>query len=396
MNKDMRQHLKLFFAVAIIVSGGLFLGFDLKDIHHKPEENNFAVPGNSGSVLSDKEEVQELKIYDTWIHYTTKDGLPSDKINCVKADGDRIWIGTDKGLALMEGGQITEVYHKEDGLAHNNVVSVEISPTTGDVWIGTMGGLNRLSAGKFETFNQFNSGMPNDVVYQVYCVDRYVWVATGGGAGSYDIYNKKWEIFTEQNAPMHEPWTYGISGGDGKVYIAAWGGGVIEYEIGTGQMRDYTDPDQEMEIDLFPDDGIVHDITTGTSYSEGVLWVGTYFGMSRYDGTRWKGYFDHDSGLASNFINFTKAQGGAVWLCTDNGLSNFNGETWITYRPVENSKKGEVIITQGENKKTIITNSTISHNFIWSMDFQDDIIWIASAKGLTKGEASGKLMAKAD
>lgn len=398
MNKYIRQNLKKMIAAVIIISVGLFLGFNLKDINHKPGDRNLSISENTGSALSVKEanEIQELKIYDTWTHFTKKDGLPSDKINSVKADVDRIWIGTDKGLALLVGGQITKVYHKEDGLAHNNVVSVEISPSTGDVWIGTMGGLNRFSAGKFETFNQFNSGMPNDVVYQVYCVDKYVWVATGGGAGSYDIYNKKWEIFTEQNAPMHEPWTYGVSGGDGKVYIAAWGGGVIEYEIETGQMRDYVDPDHEMEIDLFPDDGVVHDITTGTSYAEGVLWVGTYFGMSRYDGARWKGYFDHDSGLASNFINFTKAQGKAVWLCTDNGLSNFNGETWITYRPVPESKKGEVIITRGENKKTIITNSTISHNFIWSMDIQDDVVWIASAKGLSKGEASGKLMAKAD
>ncbi len=398
MNKYIRQHLKKMIAAVIIISVGLFLGFNLKNINNKPGDGNLLKSEYTGGTSSVKEanEIQELKIYDTWTHYTTGNGLPSDKINCVKADGDRIWIGTDKGLAIMEGNRITEVYHKEDGLAHNNVVSLEVSQTTGDVWIGTMGGLNRYSAGKFETFNQFNSGMPNDVVYQVYCVDKYVWVATGGGAGSYDIYNKKWEIFTEQNAPMHEPWTYGISGGDGKVYIAAWGGGVIEYEMETGQMRDYVDPDEEMEIDLFPDDGVVHDITTGTSYAEGILWVGTYFGMSRYDGARWKGYFDHDSGLASNFINFTKAQGKAVWLCTDNGLSNFNGETWITYRPVPESKKGEVIITWGEDKKTLITNSTISHNFIWGMDFQDDVIWIASAKGLSKGEASGKLMANAD
>ncbi len=398
MNRYLRQHLKIIIVAVIFISGGLLLGFNLKDVNHKPEDSNFSAFENSGtnrSVHLDKE-AQELKIYDTWTHYTTKQGLPSDKINCVRVDGDRLWIGTDKGLALMEGNEISKVYTKEDGLAHHNVVSVEVSPTTGDIWVGTMGGLNRLSAGKFETFNQFNSGMPNDVVYQVYCVDKYVWVATGGGAGCYDIYNKQWEIFTEQNAPMHEPWTYGISGGDGKVYIAAWGGGVIEYEMETGQMRDYVDPDEEMEIDLFPDDGIVHDITTGSSYSEGILWIGTYFGMSRYDGARWKGYFDHDSGLASNFINFTKAQGKAVWLCTDNGLSNFNGETWITYRPVENSKKGEVIVTKGESKKTIITGSTISHNFLWGMDFQDDIVWIASAKGLSKGEASGKLMAKAD
>jgi len=398
MNRYLRQHLKIIIVAVIFISGGLLLGFNLKDVNHKPEDSNFSAFENSSTNRSVhlEKEAQELKIYDTWTHYTTKEGLPSDKINCVRVDGDRLWIGTDKGLALMEGNEISKVYTKEDGLAHHNVVSVEVSPTTGDIWVGTMGGLNRLSAGKFETFNQFNSGMPNDVVYQVYCVDKYVWVATGGGAGCYDIYNKQWEIFTEQNAPMHEPWTYGISGGDGKVYIAAWGGGVIEYEMETGQMRDYVDPDEEMEIDLFPDDGIVHDITTGSSYSEGILWIGTYFGMSRYDGARWKGYFDHDSGLASNFINFTKAQGKAVWLCTDNGLSNFNGETWITYRPVENSKKGEVIVTKGESKKTIITGSTISHNFLWGMDFQDDIVWIASAKGLSKGEASGKLMAKAD
>ncbi len=59
-----------------------------------------------------------------------------------------------------------------------------------------------------------------------------------------------------------------------------------------------------MEIDLQPDDGLVHDITTATSWADGILWVSTYFGMSRYDGKYWKGYFNHDSGLASNFINF--------------------------------------------------------------------------------------------
>ena len=76
---------------------------------------------------------------------------------------------------------------------------------------------------------------------------------------------KQWEIFTEKNAPMHEPWTYGVSAGDGKIFIAAWGGGVIEYTTKTKQFKDYTDPDGEMEIDLLPDDGVVHDITTATS-----------------------------------------------------------------------------------------------------------------------------------
>jgi ligand-binding sensor domain-containing protein len=343
-----------------------------------------------------EDEVQPLNVYDNWTHFTVEDGLPSDKVNCVKADGKDIWIGTDKGMVLMQDDRIVEVFKTEDGLAHHNVVSLDIDKNTGDLWIGTMGGLNRYSAGRFELFNQFNSGMPNDVVYQVFCIEQYVWVATGGGAGCYNVYTRQWDIFTEQNAPMHEPWTYGVSGGDGKVFIAAWGGGIIEYELATGQMRDYVDPDGEMEIDLFPDDGVVHDITTGSSYSDGLLWVGTYFGMSRYDGARWKGYFDHDSGLASNFINFTLADGRAVWLCTDNGLSNFNGETWITYRPGKASGQGEVIITGKNKKETIYTNTTISHNFIWGMDVQDNVVWLATARGLSRGKASGSIMAKAE
>ena len=74
----------------------------------------------------------------------------------------------------------------------------------------------------------------------------------------------------------------------------------------TKHFRDYTDPDGFMEIDLQPDDGLVHDITTATSYANSILWVSSYFGMSRYDGKNWKGYFNHDSGLASNFINYLK------------------------------------------------------------------------------------------
>ena len=32
--------------------------------------------------------------YGNWKTYTTKDGLPANKIYCVRADGDRVWIGT--------------------------------------------------------------------------------------------------------------------------------------------------------------------------------------------------------------------------------------------------------------------------------------------------------------
>ncbi len=339
-------------------------------------------PGNSSGVVK---EAREMPVYGHWRNFTTKDGLPSDKAYTVRIVGDRVIAGTHDGLAVYENGKWT-TYTTKDGLAHNGVVSVDYSELTGDIWIGTFGGLNSWSGGKFETFNQFNSGLPNDLVYNVCCYGRDVWVATGGGAGRYDTQTKQWEIFTELNAPMHEPWTYAISGGAGKVWIAAWGGGMIEYDPKTRNFRDYVDPDGFMEIDLQPNDGIIHDITTATSWANGIVWVSTYFGMSRYDGKYWKGYFKEDSGLASNFINFLKAKGPVVYVCSDNGLSTFNGDTWVTYKKNDNDENGKALITNGKTVTEYPLSPSIAHNFIIGVDAKDNVLWVATSKGVSRGE----------
>lgn len=327
----------------------------------------------------------EVPVYGNWKNFTTRDGLPSDKAYCVRIAGDKVFAGTHDGLAVYENGK-WKTYTTKDGLSHNGVVSVDYSEQTGDVWIATLSGLTRWSGGKFEIFNQFNSGLPNDLVYNVVCDGKDVWVATGGGAGHYDTFTGEWEIFTEKNAPMHEPWTYALSAGDGKIFIAAWGGGVIEYNTKTKQFRDYVDPDGFMEIDLQPNDGVVHDITTATSWSDGILWVSTYFGMSMYDGKYWKGFFDHDSGLASNFINFLRAKGDVAYVCSDKGLSTTNGEMWVTYKKYDNSENGVAIVTKGSEKKEIPLNPSIAHNFTIGTDQKDGVLWVATSKGVSRGE----------
>ena len=347
-------------------TAGLFLMVPMLLMATEPEKKSSAMPE-----------------YGNWKTFTTKNGLPANKVYCVRADGDRVWIGTSHGLVLYENNEF-KTFTEEDGLAHPGVLAIDVSELTGDVWIGTLGGLNRYSGGVFETFTQFNSGLANDVIYSVACDGKDVWVATGGGAGHYDTYKEEWEIYTEQNAPMHEPWTYGVCAGGNKVFIAAWGGGVIEYQKATGKFRDYVDPDGEMEIDLFPDDGVVHDITTAVSYANDILWVATYFGMSRYDGTHWKGYFKTDSGLASNFINFLRARDDVVFLCTDDGLSSFNSEEWITYKKTDTG--GERLYWKDGETSSRPDPTGIAHNFTIGVDFQGDYIWVATSYGLSRGE----------
>lgn len=377
MKKATGKEITLYALIVVMILGISSFGFTPEG---KNKEASQTVNAQDKTIAESK-----VPVYGNWKTFTTKDGLPSDKAYTVRIDGDRVLVGTHDGLAVYENGK-WKTYTTKDGLVHNGVISIDVSQLTGDVWLGTLGGLSKWSGGKFENFTQFNSGMPNDLVYCVICDDKDVWVATAGGAGHLDTFTKKWEIFTEKNAPMHEPWTYGVSAGDGKIFIAAWGGGVIEYTNKTKKFRDYTDPDGELEIDLLPDDGLVHDITTATSWADGILWVSTYFGLSRYDGTKWKGYFDHDSGLASNFINFIRAEGPVVYICSDNGLSSTDGKNWVTYKKNDNSKDGMAIITTGAQKKEVKLSPSISHNFIIGVDAEDDVLWVATSSGVCRGE----------
>jgi len=40
-----------------------------------------------------------------WENFTTANGLPDNRVYSVCVDGDRIWAGTDNGLALYENGK---------------------------------------------------------------------------------------------------------------------------------------------------------------------------------------------------------------------------------------------------------------------------------------------------
>ena len=330
---------------------------------------------------------EPVPLYTRWENFTTEDGLPDDKVFALAVDGPRVWAGTENGLGLYEDGR-WKVFRPHDGLAHRAVMSIAVDPKTGDVWVGTLGGLSRFSAGRFDTFMQLNSGLANDVVYAVAVQDEYLWAATAAGVSRLNTHTGQWDIFNEKNTMMHEIWCYGLSVGNGKVYVAVWGGGLLEYDIADDYWRDYRDPDGEMEIVLFRDQGLIHDVTSSVSYGATRVWVATYFGLSSYDGRNWRGYMDHDSGLASNFINFVKAHGEGVWVCTDKGLNYFDGERWVTYRREDEGPEGEIKVTEGDAVVfTRATRSAIAHNFVLAVDVQGDDIWVGTAKGLSHGFA---------
>lgn len=322
--------------------------------------------------------------FSRWETFGEADGLPSEKVTAVAIDGNRIWVGTDAGLALLENGRI-EVTGVEDGLPFPVVSALAVDRTTGDLWIGTQGGLARLSAGRIDRFTQLDSGLANDVVYGVAARDGVVWVATAAGLNSYSAATDSWEIFDVSNTLMHEPWCYAVTFGGEDVYVAVWGGGVIVREHDTGRFREHRDPDGEMEIDLFPDDGLVHDVTSSIAWKDGVMWAGTYFGLSRYEGRRWKSFSRHDSGLASDFINFVQTGDDEVWIATDRGLSRFDSIDWHTWTR-RDAGAFELEVTKADGtEETVTVAGGPASNYILGLAVDGRDIWLATAAGLTHG-----------
>lgn len=328
-------------------------------------------------------------VYTRWKQFTVKDGLPNDHIFALKADGNRVWVGTEDGLACIDKttGKIQKWGEKE-GLPWRAVTGIDVNQKTGEVWLALFGGgLARYSGGRFDHWHQLNSGLVNDVVYAVAVENDNVWAATTAGASRFNTVTGEWTIFTEKNAPMEEIWNYGVNYNDGKVYLAVWGSGVLEYDIATQRWKEYLDPDGEMEIDLHRDDGIVHVITTGVSYIDKVLWISSYFGVCRYDGRHWRGFFSKEGGLPNEFTNNVKARSAnEAWFCTDKGLgviADFPTNTWVQYTAGPNSPAGKAVVKQGtEVLETVELRIGVPHTFIICADMDGNDAWVGTSKGL--------------
>ncbi len=321
-----------------------------------------------------------------WENYTTANGLPDNHIYCVLVDGNRIWVGTDNGLAILEEGKWRVITPKE-GLAHRAVLGLALDPKTREIWAATLGGLSHISADRVDSFSQLNSGLSNDVVYGVAVQGDFVWVATAAGGSRLNMLTGQWSLFNERNTPMYEIWTYNVCAQPDKVYYAVWGGGILEYDVATERWKDYNDPDGETEMVVMKDQGLVHEITTSVSYVDKTLWVATYFGDSRYDGRNWKNYLAKDSGLPSNFTNQVKGiDANRAWFSTDKGLAYFDGTNWAVYRPALKDGKPEMFVRDGDGTITpVAVDSAPAHNYILGVDFQGDDLWVATAHGLSHG-----------
>jgi ligand-binding sensor domain-containing protein len=314
-----------------------------------------------------------------------KDGFPTHKVHCILPTSDgKLWVGTWKGLLVREEGSFRKI-SVEEGLSHQMVVCMVEDLGSGDLWIGTMRGLNRYSAGRITVFTQTSCGLPNNVIYGLELMNNTLWVATAAGLGALDLKTGNWSIYDHNNTVMHEPWVYSLTKAKDRLFVGVWGGGILEYELSNQIFKEHRDPDRDFHFDLVPDDGPISDVTSWVSWADGILWQGSYFGMSRYDGLRWRTWQEKKSPLLSNFINFIFAKGRTAWVGTDRGVSVTDGDSWVNYHSGEKGEGLVEVIRRGQPPETHTMPTHLPNDFVLGIWVDDHEAWFATSDGLGHG-----------
>jgi ligand-binding sensor domain-containing protein len=325
-------------------------------------------------------------VYDRFETIGVADGLPSERVTTILAEGADLSVGTEAGLALRRGGAWS-VISEAQGLAHDYVTSLARDGTTGDLWVSTLRGISRLSAGAVRTWRQGDSGLANDVVYHLVADEGVVWIATAAGLSRFDPRAGSWTLHDPTNSILHEPWCYAVALGPGRAWVGLWGGGVVELDRATGAWKEYRDPDGEMEIDLLADDGPIHEVSSFVAYDAGVLWQSTYFGLSRFDGRRWRTFVAADTGFPGDFLVHAAALGRTVWLSTDRGFAVFDGRTCVSYRrDAEGACDVRTVVEGRETSRRTLATAPADDYALWTQGGMRDV-WIATARGLSHGVA---------
>lgn len=335
-----------------------------------------------------------LSRYDgnTFIHYTTEEGLLHNWVNSLLEDRNgNIWFRTMvNGISRYDGSNFTH-YLISDGLGRNAVSSL-VEDDQGHIWIGTDNGLYRLVEDHFIHYS-VKSGLSDNRINALY-IDRdgSLWIGTlGGGVNRYD--GQSFTHFNSRNGLAEENVNAIFQDREGKM----WFGGEMLSAFDGNSFKHYS------IRDLFRVRGIIDDVL-------GNLLVISDNGLLKFDG---QNFFQltKKEGLADNRIwSIMKDRLGRIWLGTaggglnrfsPKGFSFFNEQTGLNHsrvRAIFEDSRGEMWFgTRGggvshfDGKKFTHYSVEEGLNGAWVLPIVEDRrhrLWFGTENGVSMFEPS--------
>ena len=253
-------------------------------------------------IATDQGVSRYIRKTDSWVSYTRADGLVDDAVNAVAVDGNLVWFATDEGVSQynIQTNQ-WRIFKRQDGLANEKVSSIAVDGNY--VWFGTENGLNRYD----KTIDSWavrskKDGLVSNNIKTIAVEPEYVWVGTAADKRRRDDFSRS---MRDRKPSM---------------------GGVSRYQRSTDSWNNYSKAD-----------GLIGEAITTIAIGEDSVWFGTYnSGVSSYSKTdqTFIGTYTKTDLLASNKIRSIVVDGNSVWFGTANGgvqryIKSVN--TWVKY-----------------------------------------------------------------
>jgi ligand-binding sensor domain-containing protein len=271
-----------------------------------------------------------------WKNYSRQDGLPDNGINDIygrsTGEGSQLLTATDHGAGIIDMvahlvSSVSILLASNSGLAGDRVTSLT-HDNENVTWFGTDGGVSIESDGKWMNSdeNELNSGYTitdiapgPDTIAFICLAGRGVALMDPGVDAITTVTYYEWPF-----SPLPSDNVQAIYIKD---YHHQW--------IGTDEglaFHGNFDPKQQWEL-FYEDDGLINNnVLSVTGDENGVTWIGTAAGVSRYDGQEWINYAVEDGLAGDSVFCIAMDPDGSVWFGTNSGASNFKVGKWDTFR----------------------------------------------------------------
>lgn len=294
------------------------------------------------------------------IPYTVADGLISDLVTALAADGrDRLWVGTDKGISRFDE-RARPKWHSYPEPGYTYSVAVDDRDV---VWAASEGGLVRwdprwegraFSPDSWKRVALPAGDLGEELPTLVYAQPAGVlWVVSGAGL---NVLDNSWTTYgPEETAP-------GLLSPPSQVNALLRDESTGELWAGTdaGIVR-YAAPTDEWDRAWAAADGLKGQVLSLVRDPESrVLWAGTDAGVFSCVGDcdRWTrvGSASDDVGSGTVWALARDGQQGELWAGAENGLHRYDEDAggWLAAWP-QDGRSGEVVyrIVSGEQTGTL-------------------------------------------
>ncbi|MDD5582601.1 MAG: two-component regulator propeller domain-containing protein [Candidatus Marinimicrobia bacterium] len=268
--------------------------------------------------------------YVKWDHYNSSNSpLPNSVIETLYIDSqNRLWAGTQEGIAIYDKGE-WQIFNNENSGLPGNLINCIKSDVHNTVWIGTSGsGLASFDEITWDVYKR-TDGLPSNIVNDImFDKNHHVWIATSNGLGFFD--GSSWIKYNTSNTELPSNNLNVLAYDDRTLEDIVWIGtndaGIVCYA--NNRWTSINTSNSELPSDQ---------ITSLTVDKQGIVWIGTPLGLASYDGTSIAVYPElRNKSIESIFVDGNNTKWVTIWdeglaVYNENGLVNIIEESTISF-----------------------------------------------------------------